>query len=257
MAFEPRGPRASPPGSSAGGAAGGGADDQRPLLEPVSHLYQSFMKDGDGAYLADIMMEGEQSEHEEETGRLELYDHPFNKDLVISEVYESPFRELWMRDGIQTFDPLIQLETAWTALRARGGRVPGRRRLRRLQPASGKGRGARLVDPVLRALGGERPRRARAHAGPRRRGAPRARGAGARLPPHRGRGRRRHLEQRGQRHPPHGRRRAGSAWCPAARAATSPSRWASPRATWPPARASSGTGTTRAIDVGRVEDRTS
>ena len=50
-------------------------------------------------------MEGEQSEHEEETGRLQLFDHPFNKDLTISEVYEIPFRELWMRDGMQTFDP--------------------------------------------------------------------------------------------------------------------------------------------------------
>ena len=78
----------------------------------VSHLYQSFMKDDQGAYLANIVMEGSQSEHEEELGHIQLHDHPFNKDLVISEVYEIPFRELWMRDGIQTFDPLIQLQTA-------------------------------------------------------------------------------------------------------------------------------------------------
>jgi len=79
---------------------------------PVSHLYQSFMRDDDGAYLANIVMEGEQSEHEEETGRILLHDHPFNRDLLISEVYEIPFRELWMRKGVQTFDPLIQLQTA-------------------------------------------------------------------------------------------------------------------------------------------------
>jgi hypothetical protein len=79
---------------------------------PVSHLYQSFMKDDEGAYLANIVMDAEQSEHEEETGRLVLHDHPFNRDLVISDVYEIPFRELWMRKGIQTFDPLIQLQTA-------------------------------------------------------------------------------------------------------------------------------------------------
>jgi hypothetical protein len=79
---------------------------------PVSHLYQSFMKDGDNAYLANIIMEGSQSEHEEETGKLVLHEHPFNKDLVISEVYDVPFRELWMREGVQTFNPLIQLETA-------------------------------------------------------------------------------------------------------------------------------------------------
>jgi hypothetical protein len=79
--------------------------------QKVSHLYQSFMRDDSGAYLASITMEGEQSEHEEETGRITLYDHPFNKDLVISEIYEQPFRELWMRQGMQTFEPLVTLQT--------------------------------------------------------------------------------------------------------------------------------------------------
>jgi hypothetical protein len=78
---------------------------------PVSHLYQSFMKD-DKAYLANITMEGSQSEHEEESGRIRLYDHPFNKELAIADVYDVPFRELWMRKGLQTFQPLITLETA-------------------------------------------------------------------------------------------------------------------------------------------------
>jgi hypothetical protein len=71
---------------------------------PVSHLYQSFMRDGDKSYLANITMEGEQSEHEEETGRVRLHDHAFNNDV--------PFREIWMRSGAQTFQPLVQLETA-------------------------------------------------------------------------------------------------------------------------------------------------
>ncbi len=79
---------------------------------PVSHLYQSFMRDGDKSYLANITMEGEQSEHEEETGRVRLHEHPFNKELVVSEVYDVPFREIWMRNGAQTFQPLVQLETA-------------------------------------------------------------------------------------------------------------------------------------------------
>jgi hypothetical protein len=57
-------------------------------------------------------MEGEQSEHEEETGRVRLHEHAFNKDLVVSEVYDVPFREIWMRNGAQTFQPLVQLETA-------------------------------------------------------------------------------------------------------------------------------------------------
>jgi hypothetical protein len=76
----------------------------------VSHLYQSFQKDDSGAYLASILFEGEKSEHEEEAGRIVLHDNAFNKDIGISEVYETPFRELWMRKGCQLFDPLLQLE---------------------------------------------------------------------------------------------------------------------------------------------------
>jgi hypothetical protein len=75
----------------------------------VSHLYQSFQQDDSGTYLANILFEGEKSEHEEETGSLVLHDNLFNKDIVRSEVYEKPFRELWMRSGCQLFDPLMQL----------------------------------------------------------------------------------------------------------------------------------------------------
>jgi len=78
--------------------------------QPVSHLYQCFMKDDSGGYLASITMEGSQSEHEEEVGLLKLHDHEFNASLSIPDIYERPFRELWMRDGTQTFDPLVKLE---------------------------------------------------------------------------------------------------------------------------------------------------
>jgi hypothetical protein len=79
---------------------------------PVSHLYQSFMRDDEQAWLANITMEGLESEHEEETGRLKLHEHAFNKDLDVSEVYEIPFREIWMKQGLQTFEPLVELQTA-------------------------------------------------------------------------------------------------------------------------------------------------
>jgi Acetoacetate decarboxylase (ADC) len=75
----------------------------------VSHLYQAFTRDGEKAYLANIVMEGQQSEHEEETGSIRLAPHAFNKDLVVADVSEIPFREMWMRDGMQTFDPLLTL----------------------------------------------------------------------------------------------------------------------------------------------------
>lgn len=78
--------------------------------QPVSHLYQSFQKDDSGSYLANILFEGENSEHEEEKGRIVLHDSAFNKEIQISEVYETPFRELWIRNGCQLFDPLATLE---------------------------------------------------------------------------------------------------------------------------------------------------
>ena len=77
--------------------------------DEVSHLYQSFQQDEGGKYMCNILFEGEKSEHEEETGRIKLHDHPFNKDIMISEVFEQPFREMWMRKGHQLFDPLRTL----------------------------------------------------------------------------------------------------------------------------------------------------
>jgi hypothetical protein len=77
---------------------------------PVSHLYQTFMKDDSGAFLANIEMQGEQSEHEDERGRVKLHEHPFNAALAIEDVFDVPFREMWMRNGQQLFDPLIQLQ---------------------------------------------------------------------------------------------------------------------------------------------------
>ena len=79
---------------------------------PVSHLYQSFMEDDEASYMARITMEGNQSEHEEETGKLTLHEHPFNAELELEEIYDVPFREIWMREGQQLFDPLTQLQTA-------------------------------------------------------------------------------------------------------------------------------------------------
>lgn len=78
--------------------------------EQVSHLYQSFQRDEGGTYLANILFEGEKSEHEEETGSVVLHDNAFNRDIVLSEVYDRPFREIWMRRGCQLFDPLRTID---------------------------------------------------------------------------------------------------------------------------------------------------
>jgi hypothetical protein len=79
---------------------------------PISQVFQAFMSDDSGSYLAKMQFDGEQSEHENEEGRLVLAEHPFNRELAISDVYDVPFRELWMRNGVQTFDPLRTLPRA-------------------------------------------------------------------------------------------------------------------------------------------------
>jgi hypothetical protein len=80
--------------------------------EPVKHLYQSFMMDGDQLYVADIRMDGTQSEHEDEAGRLELYEHPFHGALSRADVSDVPFREVWMRDGVQVIENLVSYPAA-------------------------------------------------------------------------------------------------------------------------------------------------
>jgi hypothetical protein len=75
--------------------------------QPVQHLYQSFMRDTDECYVAEILMEGNQSEHEDESGRLRLHEHSFHGALALPEVSDVPFREVWMRDGVQTFENLV------------------------------------------------------------------------------------------------------------------------------------------------------
>ena len=110
--------RAAKIGAPVSGVAGIMGDLGAPIAEltvfahtfaSVNHLYQSFMSDDSGKYLASIVMEGEQSEHEDEKGSIVLHDHEFNKALSLEDVYPTPFRELWMRSGRQTFDPLKTL----------------------------------------------------------------------------------------------------------------------------------------------------
>lgn len=78
----------------------------------VNHLYQAFMQDESGEYKVDIHMEGRFTEHEEESGWLELHDHPMCERLRPDEIETYPFRELWMRNGMQTFEELEALQGA-------------------------------------------------------------------------------------------------------------------------------------------------
>jgi len=74
--------------------------------EPVEHYYQAFEHDATGTYMATMAMNAQFSENEEERGSIEIYPHAFTAGLNPDGVNTTPFRELWMRDGKQTFDPL-------------------------------------------------------------------------------------------------------------------------------------------------------
>jgi hypothetical protein len=79
----------------------------------AGQTHQSFMRDEEGAFLAQISMEGGLSENEEEAGRLKLFPHAMTEPIGdLDEVSELPLREIWMRDGLQTFQPLRVLSQA-------------------------------------------------------------------------------------------------------------------------------------------------
>jgi hypothetical protein len=80
--------------------------------EKVSHRYQSFMHDPAGSFMSTIIMESAFSENEEERGEIAVHKHAFTADIDRDGVNTTPFRELWMRDGLQTFHPLETLAPA-------------------------------------------------------------------------------------------------------------------------------------------------
>ncbi len=78
-------------------------------FQPARNLYNSFMVDGNRKFKANIYMEAPHSEHEEEQGRLTLYEHPMTEGLTLDDIDIYPFREQWYLKGRQTFEPLIEL----------------------------------------------------------------------------------------------------------------------------------------------------
>lgn len=72
----------------------------------VNHLYQAFTVDSPRRFKADIHMEGGFTEHEEESGEIVIHPHPMCEALLNADVASYPFRELWMKDGVQTFEEL-------------------------------------------------------------------------------------------------------------------------------------------------------
>lgn len=78
----------------------------------ASHLYQCFTMTEDRAWMAHFTLAGPESQHEEELGSLRLHDHPFNGKLQGADVGDIPVREIWMKDSVQSFEPLRELHVA-------------------------------------------------------------------------------------------------------------------------------------------------
>ena len=77
------------------------------LFEPAELLFHAFMSDAGGVYKSDITMRGESySEHEFERGSLVIHPHELTEGLTIDEIASTPFREQWMKKGVEVFAPL-------------------------------------------------------------------------------------------------------------------------------------------------------
>lgn len=83
----------------------------RVAWQEVEHTYQTFMHDPRGTYLSPLVMRGAFMESEEELGKLTWHAHPsFEPRVTANDVDPIPFREQWMRDGVESIHPIQTLE---------------------------------------------------------------------------------------------------------------------------------------------------
>jgi hypothetical protein len=76
-------------------------------FDPTELLFHSFMSDDFKNFKADITMKGASySEHEFEQGSLVLFGHEMTSGIMLDDLPGRPFREQWMRNGVEIFSPL-------------------------------------------------------------------------------------------------------------------------------------------------------
>jgi len=80
-------------------------------FEPNTELlFHAFMSDDSGNFKSNLIMRGEgYSEHEFERGEMTLYEHEMTEALDLDEVETIPFREQWMKDGVEIFHELDEV----------------------------------------------------------------------------------------------------------------------------------------------------
>lgn len=76
---------------------------------PMYQLYQSFQGDDSGSYMGIMDMQGQLSEHEEGTGSVRLHEHRFFRQANLSDMDTLPFREMWMKAGVESYHALISI----------------------------------------------------------------------------------------------------------------------------------------------------
>ena len=90
----------------------------RPIVEltvtqhswsPAIVPFQMYSSDTKGTYFADMEFDGVHCEHEDERGNVVLHKHPLLRDWDFDDVTPTPSREFWMRNGVQSFEPLVTL----------------------------------------------------------------------------------------------------------------------------------------------------
>jgi hypothetical protein len=74
--------------------------------QPDTLLFNAFTTDREEKFKVNIFMQGQHSEHEEETGSLKLYPHEMTERLDLDDISTVPFREQWFQGGQQTFEEL-------------------------------------------------------------------------------------------------------------------------------------------------------
>jgi hypothetical protein len=77
--------------------------------ESTTHLLHTFMMDGKRRLKSNLQITGRYTVHENERGRMTLHHHPMTNALTLDEISPYPFREHWLKDGVETFHPLETL----------------------------------------------------------------------------------------------------------------------------------------------------
>ncbi|MCH8813102.1 MAG: hypothetical protein IID07_14840 [Gemmatimonadetes bacterium] len=76
-------------------------------FEPAELLFHTFMSDAGRVHKSDLTIRGESySEHEFERGSLVIHPHEMTEGLSRDEIADAPFREQWMKKGVEVFAPL-------------------------------------------------------------------------------------------------------------------------------------------------------